>query len=190
MKLEKGDYGYLTQFKKQRIGITLILVLAMAIIIGFGYWRYHTMKTIFTVVGILFALPIAKILSGLLVVLPIRPMEQERFEKMKKAMGEALQGQILWDLSLASTEKVRYFPCVAYSEKEVLVLYENGTKKTEEDEAKKYFRNLLKRNSHRAEFLFFTEEEKFLARAAKMDLNGGNAEERERIKETILVYEM
>lgn len=190
MKLEKGDYGYLNLFKKRRMLLTLALTLGMVIIIGFGYWRYHTMKTIFTVVGILFALPIAKILSGLLVVLPLKTIRKERYEKMKEAMKHIPDHQILWDLALSSVEKVRYFPCVVYSEKEVIVLYENGTKKLEEDEAGNYFRNLLKRNSHRAELLFFTEEEKFLAKVAATDVSADNTEETERIRETILVYEM
>lgn len=190
MKLEKGDYGYLAQFKKRRMLITLMLALGMGIIIGFGYWRYHTMKTIFTVVGILFSLPIAKILSGFLVVLPIHSIEKERCEKMTKEMENVPKQQILWDLALASTDKVRYFPCVVYSEKEVMVLYENAVKNYEVDEARSYFRNLLKRNSHRAEFLFFTDEKKFLDEVKRTDFVSKNPEETERIKETILVYEM
>lgn len=182
--------GILPNSKRKRITTTLVLAFGMAIMIGFGYWRYHTMKTIFTVVGILFALPIAKVLSGFLVVLPFRTIKKERYEGMKNAMKGIPADQILWDLALSSTEKVRYFPCVVCSDKEVLVLYENKAKDSDAEEAKKYFRNLLKRNSHRAEFLFFTEEEEFVQQALKINLCNQQEEEIKRIRQTILVYEM
>lgn len=190
MKVKKGAYGYLIGFKKRRLLGTLLLVAAMAAVIGFGYWRYHTMKTIFTVMGILFSLPIAKILSGFLVVLPLHSISKERYERMKKEMDQVTEDQILWDLALASAEKVRYFPCVVFSDQKVIVFYEKGTEKVEKEEARKYFRNLLKRNSHKAEILFCTEEDLFLQQVKRENWDSANKEEIERIRETILVYEM
>ena len=189
MKQEKGDYGYLTRYKKKRTVITGLLVAGMAIIIGFGYWRYNTMKTIFTVVGILFSLPIAKILSGLFVVLPLKSISETRKKELEQSISNVPSKQILWDLPLSSTEKVRYFPYVIFSDQTVLILYEEE-KKSEAKEAEKYFRNLLKNNCHRAGFLFITSEKQFLKKANEIDWTIKNQEEADRIKETILVYEM
>lgn len=189
MKLEKGDYGYLAQFKKKRTIITGILLIAMAAVIGFGYWRYHTMKTIFTVIGILFAMPLAKVLSGLLVVLPFRTLLPVKKNEIEQRLTADLKEQMLWDMALSSQEKVRYFPCVIFSDQTVLVLYEEE-KKQEVKEAEKYFRNLLKNNCHRAELIMVTKEEAFLKKAAQLDWKIGKQEEAKRIKETILVYEM
>lgn len=190
MKLEKGDYGYLTRSKKRKALVSMLLVIVMLLVIGFGYWRYHTMKTIFTVTGILFALPIAKILSGLLVTLPVRSLPKEKYERLKNQLSEVPKEQILWDMALSSQEKVRYFPCIVFSDKAVLVYYEKHSKQTENDEAKAYFRSLLQNNCHRQEFSFFTEEKAFLNQVSAHLWSCENNEEANRLRETICVYGM
>lgn len=190
MKREKGEYGYLAQFKKMRLILTLLLFAAMACIIGFGYFRYHSMKTIFTVVGLLFSLPIAKVLSGLLVVLPLKPIPEEEKREMEQKMNHIPKEQILWDLALSSEEKVRHFPCVVYSDKTVIALYRDNKKASDVEEAKKYFRNLLKNNCHKTGFLLLTKEDKFLEKIAATNFESEDEKEIKRIKETILVYEM
>ena len=192
MKRNQGDYGYLSQYKKKRWIITAVLILAMAIMIGFGYYRYHTMKTIFTVVGILFSLPIAKVLSGLLVLLPMKPLSEERKNHILESLKQqgVKEDQILWDLALSSVERVRHFPCVVFSDQTILVLYEDGEQKKDTEEARRYVRNLLKNNCHKEGVLLLTKETKFLEKAGTVNWTVKEQQEADRVKETILVYEM
>lgn len=190
MKCSKGDYGYLSLIKKKRAAITILLCLGMAAMIGFGYWRYRTLKTIFTVVGILFSLPIAKILSGLFVILPFKPCTDEKHREILGRLPKLDAWQILWDLALSSEEKVRHFPCTLISDHCVLVLYEEKKSKAESEAARIYFKNILKNNCHRAEFIFTDQTEEFLTIAASRDFTIKQPEEARRIRDTIFVYEM
>jgi hypothetical protein len=189
MKAKKGEYGYTVWYKKKWMAVTVLLFLAMAIIIGFGHWRYHSMKNIFTVMGILFSLPIARVLSSLLVVIPLKTLDGKRKTELEQNLSSVPKEQILWDLPLSSVEKVRYFPCVLFSDQTVLVFYETE-KAGEAKEAEKYFRNLLKNNCHRVGFLFLTEEKQLIKKAKEIDWTIKDREETERIRQTICVYEM
>ncbi|MDO4556149.1 MAG: hypothetical protein Q4B70_13535 [Lachnospiraceae bacterium] len=192
MKLEKGDYGYLAKIKREKIILCILLAAGMACMIGFGYYRYHTMKTIFTVIGILFSLPIAKVMSGLLVIAPFTPLSIQKKQEIENRLKEdqIKENQILWDLALSSMEKVRHFPCVVISDKEVFAYYPDGEKKQDYNEAKTYFSNLLKNNSHRVHFNMTMKEEDFYKKAADTDFRITNPEEASRVVETIFVYEM
>ena len=76
--MNKGDFGYLANMKKKNILICLGVTVLMAIVIGIGLWlNKGDIKNIYTVVGILFALPLARFLSVFLVVMPMKPMKEE-----------------------------------------------------------------------------------------------------------------
>ena len=64
----KGEMGYLAQFKKRRMLLAAIWILGIAAFVITGYVTTKSLKNLLTVMGILLSLPLAKTLSGLIVV--------------------------------------------------------------------------------------------------------------------------
>ena len=184
--MNKGDYGYLKSFKKRRLLFTILIIAAMAIVIGIGLWlNKGDIKNIYTVIGILFALPLARTLSGLLVVMPMKMMEKEVQEELLQKLSHAGSDQFLWDLALSSQDKVRHFPCLIWSDHHVVAWYEG-----KDEGSQTYLTNIMKNNCHRVAVEVYDKKESFLKAAKKVNFGVTSEEEWERIKETILIYEM
>ena len=184
--MNKGDFGYLVNMKKKNILICAAVTAMMALVIGIGLWlNKGDIKNIYTVVGILFALPLARFLSVFLVVMPIKPMSEETQKAIVSEVSQAGSDQFLWDLALSSQEKVRHFPCVIWSDHHVVAWYEG-----KDDNPQTYMSNIMKNNCHRVTVEVLKDKESFLKAAKKLNFGVTSEEEWERIKETILVYEM
>lgn len=184
--MRKGEFGYLNSFKKRRLISTVIIAGAMALVIGLGLWlNKGDIKNIYTVVGILFALPMARSLSGLFVVLPIKTMDAGQQQEIIQTLSHAGSDQFLWDLALSSEEKVRYFPCILWSDHHLVAWYEG-----KDLEAETYLTNIMKNNCHRVTVNVENDKESFIKRAKNTNFGVTSEEEWERIKNTILIYEM
>ena len=185
-KMNKGDFGYLASMKKKNLLISLLVTGLMAIVIGIGLWlNKGDIKNIYTVVGILFALPLARFLSVFLVVMPMKPMDEGEKEEIITAISQAGSDQFLWDMALSSQEKVRHFPCIIWSDHHVVAWYEG-----KDNTYQNYLSNVMKNNCHRVAVEAYNKKEDFLKAAKKVNFGVTSEEEWERIKETILVYQM
>ena len=184
--MNKGDFGYLANMKKKNVLISIGIGALMAIVIGIGLWLNDgNMKNIYTVVGILFVLPLARFLSVFFVVMPMKVMDKMVQKEMLDELSHVGSDQFLWDLALSSQEKVRHFPCVIWSDHHVLAWYEG-----KDENPQTYVSNIMKNNCHRVTVKVVKDKESFLKEAKKMNFGVTSEEEWERIKETILIYEM
>lgn len=190
MRSDKGQMGYLAQYKKRRWIICAILILGIVAFVSVGYWQTKSMKNLLTVMGILLSLPLAKMLSGLLVVLPVKPMDENHCKEIMEQFTTIGSDQFLWNLVLASTDKVRFFPCVACSDTKVYAWYRGKEEAVDQANARIYFSDLLKKNGHRVDFFMYTSEKEFLKAASNTDFSVTKEEEWERVMATILLYEM
>ena len=188
--MNKGQMGYLAQYKKRRILIVAVLILGIIAFVGVGYWQTKSVKNLLTVMGILLSLPLANMLSGLLLVWNMKPLEESKCNEMMEQLTHVGSDQFLWNLALSSTDKVRNFPVVVCSDTRVMAYFKGKEDKAELEAAKKFFSNLLKNNCHRVDFQLFTSEETFLKAAKETDFAVASEQEWERVMETILVYEM
>lgn len=186
----KGEMGYLAQFKKRRMMLTLILMLGIVAFVVTGYVTTKSLKNLLTVMGILLSLPLAKTLSGLLVVFPMKSMKEERCCEIMEQLTHIGSDQFLWDLALSSTDTVRHFPIVICSDTQVMAYLKGKKDKTEQEKGKIFFSNLLKNNGHRVELNLFFDEKSFLKAASKGDFSVTSEKEWERVRKTILIYEM
>lgn len=186
--MNKGEYGYLNRYKKKHILYSLLIGVVMALVIGIGYWINKDIKNIYTVVGILFALPLARFLSVYFVTVPMKAMDESTHKELTEELSHAGSDQFLWDLALSSTEKVRHFPCVVWSDHHLVAWYEG---KEKADVVQKYLTNILKNNCHRTVTAkVFTDKKSFLKAAKNTNFGVTSEQEWDRIKETILIYEM
>lgn len=184
--MNKGEFGYLKDFKKKRLFLSIGITVLMAAVIGLGLWlNKGDIKNIYTVVGILFALPLAMMLSGLLVVMPMKTMEESVQKELLAQLSHAGSDQFLWDLALSSTEKVRHFPCIIWSDHHVVAWHEG-----QDNKAQTYLSNLMKNNCHRVTVKVLNDKDAFVKEAKATNFGVTSEEEWERIKENILVCEM
>ncbi len=106
----KCGCGYI---HKQKIFQSLMILLFIAIGIGLfliGLAITGTRANVFTVLGILMVLPGAKRVIALVVMLPYRSVEQERFDKIKEMVSE--DAVLLTDYVFTSTEKIMHLDFV------------------------------------------------------------------------------
>lgn len=107
MKKRKGtkcEFGYISSQKKFQ---ALMLLIYIAIGVGLflaGFWITGTRANLFTVLGILMALPGAKRVIALIVMVPRRSVEKERYDTMRTAISE--DSVLLTDYVFTSPEKI------------------------------------------------------------------------------------
>lgn len=118
IKGTKCEPGYI---KKQKVFQSLMLLLYVVIGVGLfliGYLITGTRANVFTVLGILMVLPGAKRVIALVLMLPRRSVEQERYDKMKDMVSE--QAVLLTDYVFTSPDKVMSFDFVIVQDENVM----------------------------------------------------------------------
>lgn len=118
IKGTKCEPGYI---KKQKVFQSLMLLLYVVIGVGLfliGYLITGTRANVFTVLGILMVLPGAKRVIALVLMLPRRSVEQDRYDKMKDMVSE--QAVLLTDYVFTSPDKVMSFDFVIVQDENVM----------------------------------------------------------------------
>lgn len=81
-KIEKGEYGYRTSFKKKHLFLVAILVLfIMAQLFGRNFTEEKAVKNILTVMAVVTVLPAANLASPLVAVMKYRTPSREFYDK-------------------------------------------------------------------------------------------------------------
>ncbi len=104
MKIERGDYGYVSKLKKRKLIITICLFAMSLALVIIGYVvSGKTRESIFTVLGIVSVLPAAKVLVSYIILFPYKTFSKEEYEKIKEF---DTSGMALYDFVMSSTEKI------------------------------------------------------------------------------------
>ena len=99
--IDKGEFGYIRNQKKiNLIWLAAFILIGVAIFIC-GYLLTKTRANIFTVIAVL----MAKRVVALVVMMPRRGVERERYDRMSQAAGE---GILFTDYVFTSTEKIMH----------------------------------------------------------------------------------
>ncbi len=118
IKGTKCEFGYIRSQKKFQ---ALMLLLYIAIGAGLfltGFLITGTRANLFTVLGILMALPAAKRVIALVVMVPRQSVEKERYDKMKSVLSG--DSALLTDYVFTSTEKIMNLDFVVIYRKNVI----------------------------------------------------------------------
>lgn len=118
VKGTKCEFGYISSQKKFQ---ALMLLLYIAIGVGLflaGFLITGTRANLFTVLGILMALPGAKRVIALVVMMPRQSVEKERYDKMGSVLSG--NGVLLTDYVFTSSEKVMNLDFVVIYKKNVI----------------------------------------------------------------------
>lgn len=121
MRVKKGSFGYIKSKKKKNIAFALAMVFIGVIIFVIGLLlNKMSNRNIFTVIAMLFSLPLSKFLVGLIVVFPYASVEKDRYENVKKSLPDGME--LLTDLVITSAEKVMNLDFIAVGNCQVVGL--------------------------------------------------------------------
>ncbi len=175
--IDKCRPGYIANQKKVSV---LWLLFFAAIGVGIfliGYFLTHTRANVFTVVAVLMVLPAAKRMVGLIVMMPRKSVEKERFDKMKEAVGEAV---LYTDYVFTSTEKIMHLDFVVIKNGNVLGVI--APSKQDVSYLKKYFPDSIHKLAPDFKVQLFDMDEQLIKYLSKM-----KAEEPELAREEKIV---
>lgn len=114
VKFQKFDHGYITKRKRQLLLTTLLIIFCGAAVFVTGL-LLNKMQTsnIFTIVAVLFSLPMARYLTVFIVVFPYRSTSLEDYNKVCEKVGN--NGLVLSDLIFTSKETPMHLDLVVLS---------------------------------------------------------------------------
>lgn len=176
MKIEKGQVGYIQQQKKINF-LWLLAFIAIGLVIFFvGYLWTHTRANVFTVLAVLMVLPAAKRVISLVVFMPRKSVERERYERIKEKAGD---GILVSEYVFTSTEKIVHLDFLLIRNRHVLGV----TAPSIQD--RDYMFQYLKDNVHRivpeCEVKVFDNDEKLLDYMERHEDTDSQKEQAEKI---------
>lgn len=131
MKAKKGEFGYLSR-RKKRVVFWLVLLIGIAAAIYLSGLLLNKMsnRNVFTVIAVLFALPIAKQLVALIVLFPYHSVTQESYRKATDHLPEGME--LMTDLVITSSEHVMHLDFVAIGQNQVIGVLGDGKQQLSE----------------------------------------------------------
>ena len=139
-KYNKFEKGYLT-FRKRKLLLNVALnVLAAVIIFIVGlFLNKMQVKNIFSVLALLFVLPVGRSLATFFILMPYKEMKGENLVKAEKNIKD--KGILLYSPVFTYAENVMHFDLIAVFKGRILGYKEKAGKsvRNEYDYKKKYF---------------------------------------------------
>lgn len=161
--VDKGSPGYIKNQKKVSLLWLLLFVVIGLVIFLIGYFLTHTRANIFTVAAVLMVLPAAKRIVNLIVMLPRASVAQERYDRMKDAVGDAV---LYTDYVFTSTEKIMHLDFVVIKNGNVLGVI--APSKQDVDYMKKYVSDSIHKMAPDFKVRLFDTDEQLINYLSKM----------------------
>lgn len=164
-RIERCEYGRIRGEKRRNLtGVLCMIAIGVAIFILGLFLNKFDKRNIFTVVAVLFVLPMARYLSTLLVMLPYKTPEKALYEKVKEAIPK---GSILFsDYLFTSSERAMGMSFFVLTGHELVGLAASDKEKT--DKITGYLSAELKKRGIPGKVVVFREQERFLAELKKI----------------------
>lgn len=166
-RIERCEYGRINAEKRKNIiGALSMVAIGVAIfILGLCLNKFEK-TNIFTVVAVLFVLPMARYLTTVIVLLPYKTPDKVLYEQVKSVVP---QGSILFsDYVFTSGERAMGMSFFALTGNELIGLAVSGKEKTEK--MKEYLSAELKRRAIPGKVIIHKEQDKFLSALKKIDV--------------------
>lgn len=165
-RVERCEYGRINAEKKKNIiGALSMVAIGVAIfILGLCLNKFEK-SNIFTVVAVLFVLPMARYLTTAIVLLPYKTPKKELYEQVKTAIP---QGSILFsDYVFTSGERAMGMSFFVLTGNELIGLAMSEKEKTEK--MTEYLGTELKRRQIPGKVAVYKEAEKFFAALKRIE---------------------
>lgn len=123
--MEKGQHGYMNRHKRNVL--ISIIVLGLFVIAGvfFTVAMFDTRKTVFIVIPILVALPLAKQLVAYIMCAGFKELTKDEYAKLEK-LSYFGDPSLVYDVSISRYEGIVYFPVAVIRDGRMLFYYNGG----------------------------------------------------------------
>lgn len=178
-KFEKCEYGYLNWQKRRQFFAVIVQVLIAVAIFAIGYILNDNSKNnVFTIIAVLWVLPMAKHLVAVIILLPYRTPSAELYETvMNTARPDAF---VFSDYVFTSQEKVMYLSSMVVQGNEIIGLI--GREKENISYIKSYLERSMKQRGLPYKISICTEEAEYFK---KIKATASEAEEEAVLMETL-----
>ena len=158
-KIRKGDYGYIKAEKKKRLITTIVLFLIPILAYIGGVIVTETNKNIITVIALVGCLPACKSMVGLIMIMLVKPMQAEHYEKISQHTGDLV---VSYEMFLTTYEKNSFVESFVVCGNKVVGFSSRiqGSTQFVED----HVRKILKQNGYKTEVKVLTELKPYLER--------------------------
>lgn len=165
-RIERCEYGRIRDVKRRNVtGVLCMIAIGVAVFLLGLFLNKFDKRNIFTVVAVLFVLPMARYLSTLLVILPYKTPEKALYERVKEAMPR--HSVLLSDYLFSSSERVMGMSFLVLTGHELIGL--TVSEKEKADKMTSYLTTELKRRAIPGKVTVYTEQEKFFAALKKTE---------------------
>lgn len=134
-KYEKGDYGYINAYKKNKLIISLILAAMIAFVVLTVILMYDTTNKVVIVFAILLSMPFSKFIIAYIICAKFTPLSKESYEKIIDEIKDT-GTKLLFDITISQYEGVKFYHsmCIKNGKICALVLDKNIGKNRSEYE--------------------------------------------------------
>ena len=179
-KLERGEYGYLSDKKKRALfGTFLMVVIGVAIFVVGLLLNKMEATNLFTVIAVCMVMPAAKYFVSYVVLFPYKPIDMETKERLTSHAKEG--DTVLYDMVFTSSEKVMHLECIYVTGHQIIGY--TSRKKDNIQAIQDYFKKELKNRCISYAVYIATEEKQIKDR---MKLRGEEADTSLETKEEVL----
>ena len=183
MKIKRGDYGYIRARKRNALIKTILMALiGAAIFIAGLFLNKMSNKNIFTVIAVLFVLPVAKSLVAFIVLFPYRTVSKELYEKTQAKLPKGMT--LYADLVITSSEKVMHLDLLAVGNGQVIGILGKG--RQELSYVRKYLRDGIHNWGEDYKVKIVEGERNFLAELSSVPEEEVDGEEEEKVKSYLI----
>lgn len=176
--VDKCEFGYIKNQKKINIIWLFVFVLIGVAIFVCGYLLTRTRANIFTVIAVLMVLPAAKRVVALVVMMPRKGVDRERYEKVSQAAG----GDILFtDYVFTSSEKIMHLDFLLIKNGNVLGV--TAPSRQDVEYMKKYLTDSVHKAASEFHIKVFGSDEEMLRYLDKLTQVEADQERTEKVRE-------
>ena len=165
-KIQKGEIGYFACEKKKRFLRTL-LFFSVPLLIFFSMWIYlKSRETIWTVIAVVGCLPACRVMVGLIMMLPRKPVSPETYARIQSHQGRLVMA---YEMYMTFYEKSARIDALAVCGN-TAALYSTD-EKADAAYMEKHAEEILSQNGYRTDIKLIKNEKIFLDRLDAMNEN-------------------
>ena len=176
--VDKCEFGYIRNQKKINMIWLLVFVLIGVAIFICGYLLTKTRANIFTVIAVLMVLPAAKRVVALVVMMPRKGVERERYDKVSQA---AREGILFTDYVFTSTEKIMHLDFLLIQNENVLGVM--APFRQDVEYMKKYLADSVHKAAPEFHIKVFESDERLIQYLDKLTQTEADPERTEKVRE-------
>ena len=185
-RYDKGRYGHWKHYRNMRILVAAILLLAIAASVVLSLAVFHTKKTVFIVIACLLAIPFARNITDIIMVLKAKSLERSVYEKMEAVSQEA-GVRLLYDIMITETDGAVYIPCMLIASNNIIAFTPDYSDTKAREKIKTYISGANTAAGLNFRIFVTEREDTFIKEIKKVNIHEGIPSEDDiRMKQTIL----